>query len=99
MSLPCMALGLWLLLLPWLLRLAPALASALLVIGSRPGVPGTAQRGWGKGGTWAAHCVGLGPVLLGAHTLRIPAGCVKPLLRLGFRRKRRVFATCATASA
>ena len=34
---------------------ASALASALSVIGSRPGVPGTAQRGWGKGGTWAAH--------------------------------------------
>ena len=55
----------------------------------RAGVPGTAIAGLGQSGHGPPTCGGLRPGTSG-HTLRIPAGCVKPLLRLGFRRKRRV---------
>ena len=99
--------------LPWLWSLAPAPALAaapgsclgLCSAGNRVAPRGprpTGTGGWGKAdmgrpltacGRWAKAPVGLG------HTLRIPAGVSKPLLRLGFGRKRGVFSTCATALA
>ena len=52
----------------------------------------------GQGPTWAVHCVGLGPVILGAHTTH-PCGCVETVAALRFQAQTPCFATCATAPA
>ena len=62
----------------------------------RPGVPDRPAWAGGARVDMGRPLRGLRPGTSG-HTLRIPAGVLKPLLRLDFRRKRGVFTTCATA--
>ena len=75
--------GLWLLLRPWLLSLAPALASALLGNRVAPRGPRHRAAGLGQGRDmgrpYGLRPMGLGPVILGTHyaSLRV---CPAPML-------------------